>query len=420
MLPERLRKHLPTLFSFGAIQLAQIALPLLTLPWLARILGPDAFGLLMYMCLLPPIIALLMDWGLMTGCARTAARLGKRHNYADLLGAVLGARLILAFFCLCVCLLALPLVPHANAHPFAWLLAFLAGVARGSSPLWFFQGTGIGMRKMAIADVSASLMVLFASLVYIRHNDDWPLYLLFLAVFKGSAYSWLLLGLARQYGLRMGLRQSLATLWNTRLLFAGPVCATICNNGTQFVMGYWLPAYQMGIVSASHKMFRALASIINPFAQTIYPQACKLAIHSKKAILSSILLSGLLTFILMGIVTCIAYFMAPGLIYIALGNGYDLAVPVLRAMLFAVPLMACNQMIINQAILPLGLEKLQARAQGFVAIASLPAAIYLAICHGISGCAWLPFIIEFFVCLILCLGLWKYEGKHLYRSKVIR
>ncbi|MFG6376503.1 MAG: hypothetical protein K1W05_11420, partial [Desulfovibrio sp.] len=65
-----IQKHLDVFFSFGAIQAAQILLPLLILPWLARILEPEAFGLLMYMCLIPPFVALVMDWGLMTGGAR--------------------------------------------------------------------------------------------------------------------------------------------------------------------------------------------------------------------------------------------------------------------------------------------------------------------------------------------------------------
>lgn len=413
-----IQKHLDVFFSFGAIQAAQILLPLLILPWLARILEPEAFGLLMYMCLVPPFVALVMDWGLMTGGARKAAV--TREDFAqhgNLLGDVLAAKILLAVFCLVICLASRPFVPYAAQYSLAWFLAFCAGIARGSSPVWFFQGLGHGMRKMAVADVSASLCVMVLSVLFIRENQDWPLYLLFLALCKGGAYLFLVLGLAGKYGCRIRIKYGLAALWQTRTLFVGPLSTTICNSGTQLVMGYWLNATQMGLVSASHKMFRALASIINPAAQTLYPETCRLASTGSKKAVKILLLSVGATFACMSLAAFLAYLLAPLLINIALGKNYEQAIPVLRAMLFAVPLMACNQMLASQGLLPLGLEKIQARAQSIAACASLPLAAFLAWHIGISGCAWLPLIIEIIICPFLWHGLWQNGLKTLYRKR---
>ena len=140
--------HLSTFFSFSAIQAAQLLLPLLALPWLARVLGPHAFGLLMYMSLIPPLVALVMDWGFPFGAAREAARLrGDREGLARLMGAVFSGRLFLALACVAASLALLPLVPHAREHPAAYGLAVLMGIGRGISPVWFFQGVGQGMRR---------------------------------------------------------------------------------------------------------------------------------------------------------------------------------------------------------------------------------------------------------------------------------
>ena len=403
-----IQKHLDVFFSFGAIQAAQILLPLLILPWLARILEPEAFGLLMYMCLIPPCVALVMDWGLMTGGARKAAVAREDPDqHGNLLGDVLAAKILLAFFCLAICLASRPFVPYAAQYPLAWFLAFCAGIARGSSPVWFFQGLGCGMRKMAVADVSASLAVIILSILFIRENRDWPFYLLFLTLCKGCAYLFLVLGLARKYGCRIRIKYGLAALWQTRTLFVGPLSTTICNSGTQFVMGYWLSAVQMGLISASHKMFRALASIANPAAQTLYPETCRLASTGNKKAMKILLLSVGATFACMSLAAFLAYFLAPMLINAALGKNYEQAIPVLRAMLLAVPPMACNQMLASQGLLPLGLEKIQAKAQGIAACASLPLAAFLAWHTGISGCAWLPLIIEIIICPFLWHGLWE-------------
>lgn len=418
---QGLKNHLEIFFSFGAIQAAQILLPLLILPWLARILEPQAFGLLMYMCLIPPVVALVMDWGLMTGGARKAA-ISREDlaQHANLLGEVLSAKLLLAIFCLAICLLSRPFVPYATQYPLAWFLAFCAGIARGSSPAWFFQGLGQGMRKMACADVSASIMVLILSILFIRDNQGWPLYLFFLASCKACAYFFLILELARKYGCKLGIKSGFSAIWRTKTLFVGPLSTTICNSGTQIVMAYWLNSVQMGLIGASHKMFRALAGIANPAAQTLYPEACRLARASHKSAMKILLLSVAATFACMFMAALLAYLLAPMLIGIALGKNYEQAVHVLRAMLFAVPLMACNQMVASQGLLPLGLEKIQAVAQGIAACASLPLAAFLSWYAGIAGCAWLPLVIEIIICPILWHGLWQNSLKGLYRNQKYR
>lgn len=415
---QTIKKHLGVFFSFGAIQAAQILLPLLALPWLARILGPEAFGLLMYMCLIPPVVALIMDWGLMTGGARAAAN--SREDFAsrgDLLRSVLTAKLILAAASLGVCLLAWPFAPHAATHPFGWFLAFCAGIAKGSSPVWFFQGLGCGMRRMAIADVAASFTVLLLCISFIRRSEDWPLYLFFLALCKGIAYFYLICGLARKYPGKIEAKAGLGVLWRTKILFIGPLSTTICNSGTQLVMGYWLGAAQMGIISASHKMFRALAGLANPAAQTLFPETCRIAARDGKKALVLLWYALGLTLACMCLAALLAWFAAPWLIDVALGKNYGQAVPVLRAMLAAAPLMALNQMLASQGLLPFRLEKIQAVAQGAAALASLPLAAFLARRFGMMGCAWLPFIIEIIVCPLLCYGLWQNSLKMLYRNQ---
>lgn len=385
-------------------------MPLAILPWLARILGPDAFGLLMYMCLLPPLIALIMDWGLTTGGARNCAlqREAANEEKMALLEQILSAKMLLGLTCLFICMAAMSLVPHARDHPLAWFLACCAGLARGCSPIWFFQGHGRGMKKMAIFDVSASFLVFSLSVAFIHKPDDWPLYLLFLAICKGGAYYWLTREIILKLPIKLNLTQGFLGIWHTRTLFVGPVSTTICNYGTQFIMGYWLPTFESGILNACHKMFRALVGVANPAIQTLYPETCRLAYCDKRNVVKILSLLIIAIFMGMTLISAIVYIAAPILLKIALGDNYSTAANVLRPMLFAVPLMACNQTLTSQGLLPLGLEKVQAFALGLAAFASLPLSIFLASRYGIIGCVWLPLILEIMEFPILCSGYFIY------------
>lgn len=383
--------HLGTFFSFSAIQAAQILLPLLALPWLARVLGPDAFGLLMYMSLLPPLAALVVDWGFPLGGAREAARLrGDREALAELLGAVFSGKLLLALACGGAGLVLLPLLPHAADHPAAYGLAILMGVTRGASPTWFFQGAGMGMRRMAAFDVGSSCCALALTLLCVRGPDDWPLYLLFTALCKGAAYGWLSAGLMRDWGVRLGLGRGWAALGRTRTLFASSVASVVSISGGQLVLGYFLSAADMGLLVAVSKIVRALVGLANPAIQTLFPEVCALRGARTTRTARLLLLFLAATTLCMLLAAGLAWLAAPVLIRVALGPDYAGAVAVLRLMLLLAPLYVCDRILGAQVLVPLGLERQQNRVQWAAALLGLPLAALMGASLGLTGGALLP------------------------------
>lgn len=387
--------HLSTFFSFSAIQAAQLLLPLLALPWLARVLGPDAFGLLMYMSLIPPLITLVVDWGFPLGAAREAARLrGDSAALARLMGAVFAGRLLLALACMAASLALLPLVPHAWEHPAAYGLAVLMGVSRGISPVWFFQGAGFGMRRMAAWDVGSSLCALALTFLCIRRPEAWPLYLLFTALCKGLVYVGLSLGLMRAWKARLDLRDGLRALGRTRTLFAGAVAPALSTSGSQLVLGYFLSAADMGLLVAVNKIVRALVSLLKPAVQTLFPELCALrGQHSPRTARLLLLFTGGATGCML-LAAALAWLTAPRLILLALGPDYAGAVHVLRLMLPLAPLLGCDMILGAQVLVPLGLEREQTLVQWGAALLGLPLAALLAAGLGITGGALLPVAVE--------------------------
>lgn len=387
-------RHAGILFSFGAIQAMQLALPLFAFPWLGRILGPEYFGLLMYMCVLPPIVTLFMDWGLQLGGARLAARARTEPGaLRELLGSVICARGIMAGFCILGSVIAWPLVPHALVWPTGFFLAVALGICRGINPVWFFQGTGAGMRKMAIWDVSSSMLSLILIFIFIHEPGEWERYLLITAACKGAAYLFLNISLWRQYSLKIDMRGGLRMLSNTSMLFASSFFMMLYNNGAQLVMGFFLGAAQMGVLVAVNKMLRALVSLVNPFTQTIFPEICALRELKPRRTRFILRCSLLGTFFLMAGAVVVIWLLAPWIIKIALGPEFVESAYILRIMILASPLMACNYVLGTQALVAFARERAQVKVQTAAAIGSLPLAAFLA-WHGLDWAAWLPVILE--------------------------
>ena len=387
--------HLATFISFSAIQAAQLLLPLLALPWLARVLEPEAFGLLMYMSVISVIIGLIMDWGFALGAVRkAAASRGQERALADLLGQVLSAKILLMAGCLLGSLALLPLLPHASAHPGAYGIAVLAGLGRGANPTWFFQGIGEGMRRMACWDVCSSALVLVLTFVCVHAAVDWPRYLMLTAFCKGLAYLWLTMGLTRRYRISLSLIEGWRALRRTKILFASVLSALIYNNGAQLVLGFFLSPAQMGMLVATDKIVRAVVSVSNPVTQTLFPEICALrgAQSGQAARMLRWSLAG--TVLVMLCATALVWLFAPLLVRIALGLAYSGTVPVLRVMAFLVPILACNFVLGTQTLVSFGQEKALTITQAVAGALSLPAAAFLGHYWGLTGGACLPLLVE--------------------------
>lgn len=377
------------------MQAMQMALPLLALPWMARVLGPDEFGLLMYSCLIPPLTALFMDWGLAAGGARAAALArGQTDILGGILGAVLSAKIILGCICCLVCMAAWFGLKHSLLSPVPYILAVLLGMIRGMSPVWFFQGAGYGMPYMALCDIGSSICALILIFCLIRGPGEWPLYFLILLVAKMAVYGWQTGRLCLRYNPVISLSAGVAAIRNTGALFGGSFAIMVCYNGTQLVLGYFLDAVEMGVLGAVSKMLRSLGSLINPFTQTLFPELCILRLRNTGEAAAIFRWSLGLAFLGATACSILVWLMAPWIIRLALGSGYDNAIPVLRIYVIALPFMIMNNIIINQGLVPFGKESQQAVIQGTCAILSLPVAAFAGRTWGLTGGSWLPAIME--------------------------
>lgn len=396
---------LSTILSFGGIQAAQIILPLLALPWLARVLGPDAFGLLMYMSLLTVIVGQIMDWGFALGGVRTTACC--REDPVALhavLSHILSAKVLLFVGCCVGAVLALPLLPHATQHPSLYALAVSAGLVRGFNPTWFFQGLGQGMRRMAYWDVGSSVVILLLTILLVRDSNDGYTYLLLLTLGKGIAYGWLYVGLSRTYaGITLNRAHGLQALARTRTLFFSVLFAIIYTNGAQLVLGFLLEPRSMGMLLAAEKIVRAVVSLTYPIMQTLFPEIC-----AQRIAIRWLRWSLFATGLAMCCAAVLVWIFAPSLITLTLGQDYVPAITALRLLTPLIPLLACNMILGTQILVAFEQEKALARVQAIVALVSLGAAVLLAQYAGLAGAALLSPLVESLIMLGLVGSIVRY------------
>lgn len=397
MSPDRTfwRRMIGRVLSFGCIQGAQMLLPLLALPYLARVLAPETFGVIMFLNVVPLVLCFFLDWGFLLGGVRLVAL--TRGDKAALAGIWTNGLLAKAFLVLpAATFLAVyfHLAPHPQIGIAGIVGAFFAGLARGFSPLWFFQGLGDWrIRRLAIWDVGSSLLLLLLTVLLVKEPCDGELYLVLTALCKGASTIWLALSTSRAFPAVPSPRQALRFLVDTRVFFLGGIAGQVYTYWGQMGLAGVLPARETGIFLVADKIARACVSLASPVVAALFPETCAL----KKQAGQGPNLSRIVVCLALGfgsICALLLALLAPLLARVALGETTSEAVACVRLLAPFVFLLTMNTVLSQHVLVASGRERVVTLAQWSAAFLSVPTALCLAARWGLLGAVLLPLLSE--------------------------
>jgi PST family polysaccharide transporter len=262
------------------LQISNYIIPLVTLPFLVRMLGAEAYGWLAFSAAVNFYFVLAVDAGMNTYGARMLAQLNAVHEplHAQqagmLLADITGLKLLCALACGIFLAILVLITPtwRVQAALFAW--SFLPVLGSLTFPTWFFQGMQV-MHFTMILGVLGRLVVTGALFLGVSGPDD----LLWAAAFQGGAT--LISGvLALVVLIRMpALRWCLPT-WqgvravavSSRELALSEFSLTAMANSTVFFVGLVQTKEVVGVFAAIEKALRAAASSFTPLIQAMQPR----------------------------------------------------------------------------------------------------------------------------------------------------
>lgn len=413
---ERLRRLLRhglfhNILFLSGVQFASYLFPLVSVPYLTRVLGPTVWGMVAFTSAFVACIGLLVEYGFGFSATREAATYrDTRDRLADLLAGVLGAKMLLALLGVSLALLVQRWVTIFQEHP-ALLLAGLVGIlAQSLSPMWYYQGLE-RMRMVATLDISARVLATAGIFLLVRSPEDgW----------KVLALQGLASLLSTSVALRLAYREvpfrfpTLSLSWKTLQagwnMFIFNSAVSLYTVGNSFILGLFAPPQFVGYYAGAEKFIIALLRLFEPVSQALYPRLSHLIHHSRadaaRLARIGILLMGL-SGVLMGLVIFLS---APLLVRILLGEEFAPAVPVLRVLALLLPLVALSTALYSQWILPLRLDRLFITVILGTGLLNLILAVVLAPRYFALGMAWAVVASELFVTLGSIYILWRWRG----------
>lgn len=287
LLPNRdsgIRRILANFISLSFLQGANYILPLITLPYLTRVLGVENFGLVMFAQAFIQYFIMLSDYGFNLSATRDIST--NRDDPAEvsrIFSSVMVIKFVLVIF---GSILMLALVLTFDRFAGEWLLYVLTfGIVIGQAmfPVWFFQGIE-EMKYITIMNLLARLIFTISIFFVIRSSSDY----LYVPVLNSLGF--VIAGIVslfiavRRFRVKLhwpGLHTITTRVKTGFSLFATSFLPQLYISSTTFILGLLTNNVLVGYYAAATKIVDAVTSILYVISQSFYPSLSRDFSHHK-------------------------------------------------------------------------------------------------------------------------------------------
>ncbi|WP_273041177.1 flippase [Thermodesulfovibrio thiophilus] len=347
-------------FSLSVLQAANYILPLITLPYLVRVLGPEKFGLIAFSQAFIQYFNILTDYGFNLSATR---EISIHRDSKEKLNEIFSSVMIIKVALLVISFIIMTIIVFSfEKFRQDWLIYYLTfGMVLGQVlfPVWFFQGME-RMKYITYLNITARLIFTVAIFVFIHHERDFlyvPLINTLGMLMAGFIALWIIF---KDFKINFKMPSITETKHQFRegwYIFISTVAISFYTISNTFILGLFTNNTIVGYYSGAEKIVKAIQGLLSPVSQAIYPYISKLASQSKEQALS--LVKKMIKLIgQVGLIISLFLFIFSNIIVkILLGNQYQESVTVLRILSFLPFIIGLSNVLGIQTMLTFNYKK---------------------------------------------------------------
>ncbi len=398
---RRLIGNLGSLFS---VQGANYLIPLITLPYLVRVLGPENYGLIAFAQAFIQYFTTVTNYGFGLSAVREVAQIrDQQERLATTIGSVMGVKVLLLLACLVPFALIVWEIPRFRADAGLYAVTTLSVAGAVFFPSWLLQGLE---RMKVLAGLTIAARLLSSALIFVlvlRARDYlWAAALQSAPLLLATPLAWFLL--VRYHGVRIrwpnftSIWQQFRSGWT---LFLSTVAINLYTSSNTFILGLIAGPVAVGYFAAASKLVGAAQGLLSPFSQTFFPHISHLATRSReqaRATIRRILHLMASGSFLLSLTLLLA---ARPLVTVLLGTQYGASVAILRWMAFLPFVIALSNVFGIMTMIPFHLHQSFNRILTLSAVFNLILIVPLVTGFGASGAGMAMLTTECFVTLAM-------------------
>ena len=329
--------------NFGYLMIMQITgyiFPLLTIPYLARVIGVEGFGKIAFAAAIIIWFQTITDWGFSYTATRDVAR--NRDNLekvSEIFSNVLWAKSLLALISFIILFIVTESIPYLKDNQILLFITFILVPAKILFADWFFQAIE-EMRFITIFDLISKAICTACIFIFIKEKPDFilqPLFLSLGSILVGLVSLYLIVFKWKVRILPPKYKEVLLTLKNSKDVFINNIVPNFYNSFSSVLLGFWGGSVANGLLDAGGKFANIAQQFINIFSRVFFPflsrRSDKHSVYAKInitiSIVSSIVLVLIAPFVIKIFFTpefyqsiIVLQIMACSLVFLALSSTY--------------------------------------------------------------------------------------------------
>lgn len=341
--------------NFGYLSLLQVAgyvFPLITMPYLARVIGAEGFGKIAFAAAIMVWFQTIADWGFCYTATRDVAKnRDDKEKVSEIFSNVFWARIFLMFVSFVALSICVMTIPKLRENADVIMISFLMIPGHIMFPDWFFQAME-RMKYITILNIVSKTLFTIAIFIFIKERDDYILQPLF------TSLGFVISGIIAMYYILVKwkirlwfipFKEIIKTIKSSTNVFINNIVRNFYNAFSTILLGFLHGSIATGIYDAGRKFIQFGEGILGIVSRVFFPfvtrKGDKHSTYAKLHISLSLIMAILL------------FIFAPLLIDLFFTKEFSKAIDVLRLMCIMMPFMTLYQIYAINWMIVKGYEK---------------------------------------------------------------
>ncbi|MGG1655944.1 hypothetical protein ETC05_08295 [Geobacillus sp. BMUD] len=289
-LPKLNKQVLKNIIFLSILQGSNYILPLITFPYLVRVLGSEKYGTIAIATAVAQYLSVFVDFGFNYTATRDVAL--HRNNFERLnkiISNVYSAKLI--FLCIALVFLTfiVILIPNFSRYYQIYFIFFMSVIGNALFPTWFYQGIE-RMNYVTVINIVAKILSVVLIFLFVKQKDDYIVASVIqaLGILIAGFIGFLMLQVKFSVNimnlkLNFNFRRLLQETRESGNVFISTLAGNVYGQGAVIITGIFAGDKHAGYYSIVQKIASAIVGLSQPFAQAIYPYLCTLYVNQYRS-----------------------------------------------------------------------------------------------------------------------------------------
>ncbi|MCL9809127.1 oligosaccharide flippase family protein [Flavobacterium luminosum] len=405
------KKLIQNIFSLGIIQIVNFIFPLITIPYLSRIIGPSGYGIINYATAFVGYFSLLIFYGFdLTATRRISQDPYDFKNINAVFLDVINSRIILFIIAVFLFIFSLLTINPLQRDVLVSVILFIGTISSLLSPQYIFQGTQNLVIYAKINFIRGSLNTVLVFLL-IKKPEDYYWIVILSSSFSILFNLFLLIYAIKKYQLKFKwkkINESIKLLYKESRIFLSTVLISLYTTTNVVILGFFADSKELGYYTTSQNFILIVISVLSiPISTSLFPYIGNKLSESREDGLRIIKNVIPIIFYIYFFASLFILIFAPFLVKLIYGDLFAPAVLALRITSFMPLMIGLSNVFGIQIMLNVKLDKAFFRITAICSFIGVLLGVIMSSRFGYLGTAWNVIIIETIVTLLMYLYLRK-------------